>query len=1294
MSFARRDTLCPRIFAAMTRMHCLKPDFGRLFKDLPGVAVCLISLCLAFCPQAGAATAEGPAAHQARILILNSYHPGYIWSDGEAAGLLEALSAAGRQNTISLEYMDTKHHTGNAYLKTFKNLMQEKYAKARVEMVLALDNPALEFIIRHRHDLFQDAPVVFCGINDYRPDMLRGQKNITGIAQNIDPAGTLEVMLKLHPKAKEIYVINDFTVTGLSFRHEMEELAPNVADRVKIRFNENVSFDDLLADVQALGDDSLVLLESFVTDFTGRVYDWREVTEKIVTRARVPVYGVHEERLGLGIVGGKLLDGHRHGADAAAIALRILAGEKPSSIAVVTQSDARYRFDYRALERFGLSLSALPPGSSIVHQPVSFFATHRKVIVASVQIITVLCLVIAFLAFNLIQRRRAAAALAKSEKQFRLLADNAPDAIFIQVDETFAYVNAAACHLLGATSAQDILGRPVYDFFAPEDHDRIKERIRQLTLLRQSVPIVERQFLRLDKTRVDAEVAAVPFEYQGQAGSLVFVRDISEHKASQEALRASEERFRSIVENTEAGYFYVDLQGTILDANAAWAKLYGYELREEVIGRNYLSLQNEDDGEKARVIIQGVLRQQRRYLSGVFSRTIKNGAIGYHTYSARAVQKEGKIVGVEGFIIDTTALRHAEDALRASEQKFRSLFENMTEGVVLCALIYGTDERPVDFRLLEVNPAHERQTALAADQMRQHKGSEVYQDDAPIYLEMLSQVAKSRQAGYFETRRSQSAHYFGISVFSPSPGQYAMIFQDIAQRKQMQEAIEAEKERLMVTLQSIADGVMTTDIDGRIVLMNRVAEALTGWQQPEAYHLPLTDIFCSVEESSRKPAENPVLQVLASGSVFAPANHRILISRDKTEKIITENAAPIRDSEGSLCGVVLVFRDTTSKKRMEDAVRNAEKLEAIGLLAGGIAHDFNNLLGGIFGYLEMIKRDAARGDLSKVAECVTKALGTYERAIHITRQLLTFSKGGAPLRKKQRLDSLVRESVTFVLTGSNITAEFSIPEGPWLCNCDETQIAQVIDNIVINARESMPAGGVLQVCLTRVSPGETPKMLQPAYYFKLTLRDSGSGIAQEHLPHIFDPFFTTRPGGSGLGLATSYSIIKKHHGYIEAQSRLGAGSAFHIYLPQYEAEEAAGLVKLPSNHFPAREDTVLVMDDEDVILDVVTAMLKARGLSALSVREGDEAIARVREAFLEKRYFTAAILDLTIPGGRGGREIVREMAQIDPGLMLIAASGYSDDPVMASPETFGFHASLFKPFRLSELDVVLRKFRT
>jgi len=486
------------------------------------------------------------------------------------------------------------------------------------------------------------------------------------------------------------------------------------------------------------------------------------------------------------------------------------------------------------------------------------------------------------------------------------------------------------------------------------------------------------------------------------------------------------------------------------------------------------------------------------------------------------------------------------DSLADSERQFRSLFESMTEGVALHEVIRDGSGSAVDYRIVEVNPAFKRQTGISCASAKGQTASTFYGVSPAPYLDCYARVAETGIPDGFETLFAPLDRYFFISVFSPARDRFATVFEDITERKRSEARIAEERERLLVTIRSIGDGVITTDVAGIITLMNKVAEELTGWGQAEAIGRPLTEVFNIINEFTRVRCINPVDKVLATGGIIGLANHTALIRRDGSECSIADSGSPIRDRESRIVGVVLVFRDITEKLKADLALQNAQRLESISILAGGIAHDFNNLLGGIFGYIDIARERAEVGNARQAADLLAKSLAVFDRAKSLTRQLLTFSKGGMPVRKTQRLAKLVRDAVHFVLSGSRITATISLPEDLWLCDFDENQLAQVIDNITLNACQAMPSGGRIEVSAANVAPENVPRLLPPLPHVRITIQDFGIGISPDHRTRIFDPFFTTKQQGSGLGLATSYSIIKKHDGCIEVESELGEGSAFHI----------------------------------------------------------------------------------------------------------------------------------------------------
>jgi len=368
-----------------------------------------------------------------------------------------------------------------------------------------------------------------------------------------------------------------------------------------------------------------------------------------------------------------------------------------------------------------------------------------------------------------------------------------------------------------------------------------------------------------------------------------------------------------------------------------------------------------------------------------------------------------------------------------------------------------------------------------------------------------------------------------------------------------------------------------------------------------------------------------------------------------------------------------------------------QKLQSIGTLAGGIAHDFNNILMGLFGNVYLAKEELAKDHPGYAL--LEKVEQSMSRAVRLTQQLLTFSKGGEPVKEDVSLAELIEEVASFDLSGSNIKLVCQKADDLWLANVDKGQIQQVISNLTINARQAMPHGGHLCIALENVDiPAATISGLQRGKYVKLTARDEGVGIAQQHLERIFEPYFTTKQSGSGLGLATAYAIIHKHGGHIGVASELGKGATFTLYLPASESPNQAKDKQPAAECLPtARHARILVMDDEEMICGVVHAMLTRCGFSVATAQGGHEAIRLYKQAMELGKPFAAVIMDLTIPGGIGGKEVIRKIQALDPKVRGIASSGYADDPVMANYADYGFKGVVAKPYTQSKLREVMEQ---
>ncbi|HLV01713.1 MAG TPA: ATP-binding protein [Acidobacteriota bacterium] len=512
---------------------------------------------------------------------------------------------------------------------------------------------------------------------------------------------------------------------------------------------------------------------------------------------------------------------------------------------------------------------------------------------------------------------------------------------------------------------------------------------------------------------------------------------------------------------------------------------------------------------------------------------------------------------------------------------------------------------------------------------------------------------------------------------------------EVKDRIAAEKELASEKERLAVTLRSIADGVITTDTRGRVLLVNAAAEELTGWTQGEASGRPLSQVFHIVHQDTGKVVDDFSEQVLGSGEILNQEGKDLqIITRDGTRKSIALSSAPIRDRDGRVVGVAVVFRDITYQKRMEEELFKAQKLESIGVLAGGIAHDFNNILSGILLKAQLARMAAKKGrEPLSFLESIEEATN---RATALTQQLLTFAKGGTPIKKTASISELLRESASFALRGSNVRCEFEIDPDLWAVEIDAGQMSQVINNLVINAEQAMPGGGtiLLQADNLEITEEEPVAELLPGRYVRVRVKDEGVGIPPEAIKRVFDPYFTTKPKGHGLGLASTYSIIHRHGGAITVESEVNRGTTFSFYLP-------ASLVVVPEDPETVDETVIrgsgriLVMDDEEIIRDCTVELLQELGYEVTAASDGLEAIEHYTRAMEEGDPFDALIVDLTIPGGMGGKEAIERLRKIDPQICAVVSSGYSEDPVMANYQKYGFSAVLTKPFTLVELGKTL-----
>ncbi|MDD2337063.1 MAG: PAS domain S-box protein [Geobacteraceae bacterium] len=501
-------------------------------------------------------------------------------------------------------------------------------------------------------------------------------------------------------------------------------------------------------------------------------------------------------------------------------------------------------------------------------------------------------------------------------------------------------------------------------------------------------------------------------------------------------------------------------------------------------------------------------------------------------------------------------------------------------------------------------------------------------------------------------------------------------FRDITQRKQMEQALRESEERYRRLVEHSPEAIFIHTM-GRFTFMNATAAKLLGAERPEDLYGRFALDF--VHPENREMVRARIENAWAFGD--NPLIEELLVRLDGSivpVEMVSVNFA--RRGEGS---VLAIARDISDRKRMQEELIKAHKLESLGILAGGIAHDFNNILTGILGNLSLA---SARLELSHpIARYLLDCEKAAVRASKLTQQLLTFARGGEPVKKLIDPGQLISETASFVMRGSNVKASIDVADDLWSIEADSGQINQALHNVLINAIQAMPGGGKVTISAGNVTfDADNACLLSAGHYIRISIEDCGCGIPLEYLDKIFDPYFTTKPDGTGLGLSSVYSIVKRHGGAVEASSTAGAGSCVTLFLPALPCGSPEGETNVTVPELTGN-GRILIMDDEDIIRDIATKILQFAGYRVESCTNGSEAVALFREAWERGSPFDVVILDLTIPGAMGGKEAAGLLLDINPEALLIVSSGYSNDPVVSDYRSFGFSGAVSKPFDVKGL---------
>jgi len=644
--------------------------------------------------------------------------------------------------------------------------------------------------------------------------------------------------------------------------------------------------------------------------------------------------------------------------------------------------------------------------------------------------------------------------------------------------------------------------------------------------------------------------------------------------------------------------------------------------------------------------------------------------------------------------MELTEHRRDEEELRKSFSLLRATLESTADGILAVdsnGKITGFNSRFAQLWRLpdDILAAGDDERALAYV-LNQLKDPEGFLDKVrEIYAHLEDEsfdILEFKDGRVFE-RYSQAQQIAGGAVGR------VWSFRDITERRRSEEALRESEKRIRDITSSLGEGIYVFDINGVITFMNPTAERLLGWTMEELNEKGAHDLihFQRADGTPLPFAECGMYCVIKSGEIFSSTDE-VFVRKDGTVFPVSVITSPII-KDGRVVESVSAFRDITVEKKLEAELLKTQKLESIGVLAGGIAHDFNNLLQAILGNISVAKFFIEHAP-KRIPPLLDNAIKASIAAKELSARLLTFSKGGEPFRRIASIEGILRESISLSLSGSNVTCDMILPPDLHLVEIDEKQMTQVFNNILINAKEAIRQGGTISIGAKNVSVSDgDPFPLKKGDYLRISIRDKGIGIPVEILPKIFDPYFTTKEMGSqkgtGLGLAVSLSIVKKHGGHIDVESGKGKGTTFHIYIPAVKTA-VHGWDQWMAQPKVSRK-RLLFMDDDEGIGNLVGNMVEYLGYEIKYAQNGEEAIEIFKQAKESGEIFDAVILDLTVHGGMGGDEAIKKLLEIDPGVKAVISSGYADDLILKDFRKFGFVDAIAKPYTMEQLKGLLNK---
>jgi two-component system, cell cycle sensor histidine kinase and response regulator CckA len=903
---------------------------------------------------------------------------------------------------------------------------------------------------------------------------------------------------------------------------------------------------------------------------------------------------------------------------------------------------------------------------------------------------------------DITERKRAEEALRRSEEKYRTILESIEDGYAeFDLHGKITFFNDALPKILGYPADElknlDYKNRQYMD---KEDAEKVSQTFTEVYATGKPTRGFQYGIIRQDGTKrylegyisLRKDAGGQPVGFQGLA------RDITERKKIEEALRRSEERYRTILENMREGYWETDLAGNFTFVNDAECRIAGTP-REQLIGTNNLQYTDETTAKKMHEVFSGIYRTGEAVERYEFEFIRINGTKGFAECSASLIRDEqDKPIGFRGVTRNITERKRAGEALRQSEERYRTIIENIQDG-------YFENDLAGNFTF--VNDAECVSLGYTRDELigmnnRRYTDKETAKKLFQVYnkLYRTGEPVKGLDLEVIRKDGTKAFDELSVSLIRDSEGKpvgFRGVSRDITERKRAEEALRRSEERYRTILEDIQEPYFENDLAGNVTFCNDAMCKSLQYTKEELIGMNYRQY--EDEKNARR------LRELYNGLYRTGKPIEILdaevIRKDGTKANYDASVSLVKDSEGKPIGFRGVSRDITERKRAEEEklslqeqLRQSQKMEAIGQLAGGVAHDFNNLLTVIKGYsqlslLDLKKNDPLRGNIQEIEKAT-------QRATDLTRQLLAFSRRQILDFKVLDLNALLKdlEKMLRRIIGEDIELVALLSEDLGRVKIDPSQIEQVIFNLAVNARDAMPSGGKLTIETANAELDEVYAHAHadviPGHYVRLSVSDTGVGMSQEVKEKVFEPFFTTKEKGkgTGLGLSMVYGIVKQSNGNIWVYSEPGRGTAFKINLPRIEEELDTLRGRDETDFSPGGSETVLLVEDDELVRDLAHRLLKQQGYRVWEAANGEEALRVAREHDGETIHLLLA--DIVMPQ-MGGKELADQLKILRPDVKVLYTSGYADDAIVHHGVLDPGTHFLQKPFSLKTLSHKVRE---